>query len=134
METILKRWFTPAMAQNAPEVIEMIASDFRACDSEGYAACCEAIAAMDQRPTLEQIEAPTLVIGGAADPVCPPAVELELAGSIPGAALCMLPGASHLANLESPVAFNAALSRHLRRDAFERGAFESGARSSGRTT
>ena len=35
---------------------------------EGYAACCEAIAAMDLRGDLGRITAPTLVIAGAQDP------------------------------------------------------------------
>src|SRR6266576_2296762 len=41
-------------------------------DPQGYAGCCEAIAALDLRSSLGQISAPALVIAGAEDPATPP--------------------------------------------------------------
>ena len=43
-----------------------------ATPAEGYAACCEVIAAMDLRADLAGISAPTLAIAGADDPATPP--------------------------------------------------------------
>ena len=43
-----------------------------ATSAEGYAGSCEAIAAMDLRPDLPRITAPTLAIAGEDDPATPP--------------------------------------------------------------
>ncbi|MNL89717.1 3-oxoadipate enol-lactonase 2 [compost metagenome] len=52
---------------------------------------------------------PTLVIVGEQDPTTPPAEAEAMAKAIPGARLVVIPGAGHLANLEQPDAFNAAV-------------------------
>ena len=90
-------------------------------DPESYAGCCEAIGRMDLRPDLGRITAATLVLAGAVDPVTPPAMALELQGSIDGAALVVLPRAAHLANLEQPEAFTEAMVDHLIGPAAARG-------------
>jgi 3-oxoadipate enol-lactonase/4-carboxymuconolactone decarboxylase len=61
------------------------------------------------------------VIAGAGDPSAPPASAVATMESIPGAGLTIIPGAAHLANVEQPEAFNAAMLRHLVGDATERG-------------
>lgn len=109
-ESVLARWFTSAMAD--PDVAafrEMLLST----PAEGYAATCEALARWDFRNRVGEIRAPTLVVVGAADPVtAPPEIE-PLAEGIPDARLVVLPGAAHLANVERPDAFAAAVSEHL---------------------
>jgi 3-oxoadipate enol-lactonase/4-carboxymuconolactone decarboxylase len=77
---------------------------------------------MDLGPDLAAITAPTLVIAGAGDPVVPPSLAVALQGAIAGAGLVVIPGAAHLANLEQPAAFTAALVGHLWGDAAARGA------------
>jgi pimeloyl-ACP methyl ester carboxylesterase len=47
------------------------AAGLAAMRPEGYAGCCEAIAAMDLRPRLAAITAPTLVIAADQDPATP---------------------------------------------------------------
>jgi 3-oxoadipate enol-lactonase/4-carboxymuconolactone decarboxylase len=113
LEVLLGRWFTSTFADRRPEWRDALAEMLGSADADGYARCCEAIALMDLRPDLARIEAPTLVLAGADDPVTPPATALELQQGIAGAALVVLPGASHLANLEQPEAFTAALVDHL---------------------
>ena len=119
---LLPRWFPAAFGEQHPEVLAGVASMLAACDSEGYAGCCEAIAEMDQRATLDQIVAPTLVVCGADDPATPPAAGLELAGAIAGSSLTVLAGAAHLANLAQPERFTAAALDHLAGPASVRGA------------
>jgi 3-oxoadipate enol-lactonase/4-carboxymuconolactone decarboxylase len=68
---------------------------------------------MDQRDQLSAIEAPTLVLAGAEDPVVTPSVALDLQRAIAGAALVVLPRASHLANLDQPESFTDAVLTHL---------------------
>lgn len=118
---LLGRWFTPGFVDARPDVAQLMAAMLGGADAEGYAGCCEAIAAMDQRPDLKAVRAPTLVISGAADPVTPPERGLELQAGIPGASLTVLAGASHLANLEQPGAFTAAVADHLSGRPAERG-------------
>jgi pimeloyl-ACP methyl ester carboxylesterase len=67
----------------------------------------------DLREELPRIDAPTLVIAGAEDPsISAEEVELLVSG-IPGARLVTLEGAAHIANVEQPEAFTAALLAHL---------------------
>lgn len=63
----------------------------------------------DSTPTLAKITCPALVIVGEGDTLTPPAESEKLAKGIKGAHLVKVPEAGHLANLENPEAFNAAL-------------------------
>ena len=67
----------------------------------------------DSTPLLAQVSVPTLVITGAEDEMIPVEESRKMAGAITGAKLVIIPGAGHLANLEQPEAFNAALNEFL---------------------
>jgi 3-oxoadipate enol-lactonase len=69
----------------------------------------------DSRATLATIDCPTLVIVGEEDTLTPPALSRVIADGIGGATLIQLPHAGHLANIEQPDAFNAALTAWLRK-------------------
>jgi 3-oxoadipate enol-lactonase/4-carboxymuconolactone decarboxylase len=118
---VLSRWFTEPFAPRRPEVAARYASMLSAIDPEGYAYCCEAVAGADLTPDLARIEALTLVVGGARDPVVPPELAAATAAAIPRAALSVLPGGAHLVNVEQPAAFNDVLLRHLAGRPEERG-------------
>src|SRR2546423_1202373 len=79
---------------------------------EGYAAGCEALAALDLRERIAAIRAPTLVISGSEDPAAPPDHGRRIVDAIPGARLLIVP-AAHLANLEVPDRVTKALLEHL---------------------
>jgi 3-oxoadipate enol-lactonase/4-carboxymuconolactone decarboxylase len=113
LSALLGRWFPPGFVAAHPETEASVAAMLAAAAPEGYAGCCEAIGAMDQRSDLGRVTVPTLVIAGAEDPVTPPAMALELADGIPGAGLLVLPGAAHLANLAATERFNAAVVDHV---------------------
>jgi 3-oxoadipate enol-lactonase len=106
------RWFTPDFVARQEVVVGTMQKTVRGLDPEGYAACCEALAVADLRPDLGRIEAATLVIAGAQDPVTTVADAQALAGAIKGAALATLP-ASHLSNVEAPDRFTDALASFL---------------------
>ncbi len=112
-EAALGRWFVPGFTDEHPEVADAVRAMLGATAAEGYAGCCEAIAGMDQRPSLAAVTAPTLVIAGTDDPVTPPATALELASGIAGASLLILPHASHLVNIASPDRYTTAVVDHL---------------------
>lgn len=69
----------------------------------------------DSRETLPTIAVPTLVLVGAEDVLTPPPEAVTMAAAIPRARLDVVPGAGHLANLESPDAVNAVLRAFLAR-------------------
>ncbi len=84
-----------------------------ATPAEGYAACCDAIAAWDFRGSLGSIAVPTLVLVGADDPATTPDDARLIAEAIPGASLTVIPNAAHLLNVEQPDAFDRAVLAHL---------------------
>lgn len=110
-EQALGRWFTPPFRRSPAAALA--AAMLAGTDPEGYAGCCEAIAAMDLRPVLAAVTAPTLVIAASEDPVTPPAHGAMIARTIPGARLTVIRGAAHLANLQAPGPVTAALLGHL---------------------
>ena len=95
---VVERWFTPAFRRASAEP-DAILQMLLATDPEGYCGACAAIRDMDQRTSVGGISLPTLVIGGTHDPATPPEHAEFLAGTIPAAALEMLP-AAHLSNIE----------------------------------
>lgn len=108
----MERWFTAAYRDRNPDAVARATAMVTSTPREGYAACCEALAAADLRPGLGRIEVPTLVVVGEHDPSTPPARGEEIQAAIPGAKLVSLPGA-HLTALEMPESFAAALRSHL---------------------
>ena len=73
-----------------------------------------ALRGFDCRSTLGQIAVPTLVLSGTLDTSAPASGMERMAARIPGAQYIALEGVGHLAHLERPDAFNAALERFLR--------------------
>ena len=69
----------------------------------------------DTRDILTRFGGPVLVVVGTDDVITPPAKARTMAELVPGAELVEISGAGHLANLEQPEAFNAALGRFLAR-------------------
>lgn len=110
--TVIERWFTPGFRASSPEKVAQAQRMLEQTPAEGYAACCAAIRDMDQRDTVAQIKAPTLVIYGASDSVIPLPDAHFLAQQIKGAKKLELP-AAHLSNVEQSDAFTQAVSNFL---------------------
>jgi pimeloyl-ACP methyl ester carboxylesterase len=72
-------------------------ADFRACN------------AFDLRERIGAIAVPTLVVCGAEDRMTPPKYSTFLAERIPGARLCIVPGAGHAVMSEAPDALSSAI-------------------------
>lgn len=115
-DAVLGRWFRPFFQEAHPDVVARFRAMLVSTPAEGYAACCDALADADFTGRLGEIAAPTLVLSGAADLVAPPATGAALAAAIPDATHTIVEGAAHIANIEQPDAFTAALLRHLGRD------------------
>ncbi len=111
---VVSRWFTAGYAASAPQLAGGFRRTLEEVDPEGYAGCCEAIAAMDLRESLAAITAPALVIAGSADLATPPRHGAVIAAGITGARLEVVAGAAHLATVSSADRVTPALADHLR--------------------
>jgi pimeloyl-ACP methyl ester carboxylesterase len=78
-----------------------------------YRAVLAAIVAFDRRAALPAIAAPTLCLAGEHDRTAPPKVLRGMAERIPGARYAELAGAGHIANVETPATFDAAVTAFL---------------------
>ncbi len=105
VKPVMERWFTESFRKKSPEVISRIEQRFLQVSVEGYSGCCAAIRDMDQRKSIAEIKATTLVVTGTHDPSTPPAMGQEIAGSIKGSRYAELPTA-HLSNIEAAATFN----------------------------
>jgi len=112
-ETILARWFTPELRASHPERVARVRAALETTPAEGYAGCCEAIAAMDLRPELGAVRAPTLAIAGGRDPATPPEHLAAIARALPHGRVAVVEGAAHLANVEQPERVTALILEHL---------------------
>lgn len=112
-DAVLGRWFTAGYAERNPEIVARYRQMLVSSPAEGYAGCCEAIAAMDLRSRLDRITSPTLVIAGAEDPAIPPEHGRAIADAVPGARLEVLDPAAHLASVERATEVSGLIAGHL---------------------
>jgi 3-oxoadipate enol-lactonase len=112
-DDVVARWFTADFAERHPETVRSFRTTLAALPAEGYAGCCEAIAGGDLRGDIGRIDAPTLLIAGADDPIVPPAAALLFGASFRDAHVAVVPHAAHLSNVEQPDLVNLAICEHL---------------------
>ena len=96
-----------------PRAVARALACMSAVPAATYRAALHCIVAFDGRKGLAEIRCPTLALAGEHDRVTPPAVVERMAKAIPRARYELLAGVGHLANLERPADFDAALSRFL---------------------
>lgn len=113
-EAVVDRWYSPGFLATETDRVRAARELVASTPAEGYAACCEAIAALDLNPDLPLITAPTLVISGADDPAMPPAHQRNIADHVADGRLLIVDRAAHLANDEQPAQISAAMIEHLR--------------------
>ncbi|PVG80647.1 3-oxoadipate enol-lactonase [Nocardioides gansuensis] len=113
-EAVVARWFTPGFLEANPDVKASSEATVAGTPAEGYAGCCEVIAAMDLREDLPSITAPTLAIAGADDPATPPPDLEAIASAVQHGRLLVVPDSAHLANAQQPGIVTAAIIKHLR--------------------
>jgi len=108
-DATLGRWFLPDFEEDLEPVRRMLLD----CPDEGYAACCEAISALNLLPGLKDITAPVLLITTDSDQSVPPETVVPLASEIPGAHLEIVEKAAHLVTYSHPDVINPLLLAHL---------------------
>ncbi len=82
-----------------------------------YRSALHAVLAFDERDALRRVSVPTLMLAAEHDHTAPPPVMRRMAERVAGAQYVCLPDAGHIANLEAPAAFNAALLAFLQHKA-----------------
>jgi len=115
VEPTIGRWFTAPFRERRKDVVESVRAMIRNTRPQGYAGCCHAIAALDLTDKLPAIKLPTVVIVGEEDQGTPVAASQAIQSKIAGSQLHILKSAAHLANMEQPEAFDAALTGFLAR-------------------
>ncbi len=112
----LAREMMPAMLGPAapPEAAPAAIAGMAATPEDAYRATVRCLTTFNRREDIGRIAAPTLLVAGEHDPLAPPRTMERMRDAIAGARLILLPGAGHLAHLEYPAAFNAAVTGFLR--------------------
>jgi 3-oxoadipate enol-lactonase len=80
---------------------------------DSYRAMMMSMMGFDLRSALKEISVPTLLLSGSKDKNAPAPMMAKMASYVPGSTYVELEGVGHLANLERPGEFNAALSDFL---------------------
>jgi 3-oxoadipate enol-lactonase len=94
--------------------MELARDCMAAVPESSYRATMLALLGFDQRNALKEIKVPTLVLSGSKDKNAPAPMMAKMATFIPSATYVELEGVGHLANLERPEIFNAALDQFLK--------------------
>lgn len=113
-EALLPALLGETTRQTRPEVVTEVRRMAEAADPEGVARALEAMRERpDSTPGLGAIRVPVLALVGEEDTLTPVAEARKIAEGVPDGRLVVIPGAGHLSNLESPEAFNEALTSFL---------------------
>lgn len=114
------RDMAPAVAKSllaptyTPAHFERLVDSMAALHVESYLKSIEAVTNFADWPDLSAFAVPTLMIYGADDRLNPPALGKAAAEKIPNGQFVELPSSGHLCNIETPEAFNDAVSKFLR--------------------
>jgi len=95
------------------ELVELSAAAMRDCGRAVTERDFRTCHAFDERDRVSEIDVPALAVVGEHDRLTPPWFHEYLADELPDAALAVVEDAAHLAMLEQPQAFNAALENFL---------------------
>jgi 3-oxoadipate enol-lactonase/4-carboxymuconolactone decarboxylase len=108
-QAALERFFSDLFRQTHRAEVETVRQGLLSLDPKGYAGCCAAIRDMSLIERLSQICAPTLVLAGARDVSTPFENHgVKIRDAVPDAQAAVLDTA-HLACLEAPLDFAAAV-------------------------
>ncbi|HYZ64450.1 MAG TPA: alpha/beta hydrolase [Acetobacteraceae bacterium] len=96
-----------------PAGVALAASCMAEVPDSTYRDMVLAMPGFDLRDALGRIDVPTLVLAGSVDPNAPPTGMERMAAQIPEARCVVLEGVGHLAHVEQPEEFNAAVDQFL---------------------
>lgn len=106
-------WFTEDWRAENPKETEDARAMIAGTDPKGYIASCYALRELDYFKDLGSITLPVLYICGGEDKGAPPLEMQQMARITPGARYFEIPKAGHVANINRPKVFNAAVEEFL---------------------
>lgn len=109
----LGSWLTEPWREANSARVAQIRAMVLANDPQGYIACCHALKGLDCLRRLGDAGAPILYVGGDQDMGAAPEVMQVMADATPGGRYVSIPDAAHVANINAPAAFNAAIAAFL---------------------
>lgn len=109
----LESWLTADWRAANPTRVAEIARMVQSNDAEGYIACCLALKELDYLRRLPQAGVPILYVGGDQDRGAAPEVMQAMADATPGGVYRQIKGAAHVANINAPEAYLAAIADFL---------------------
>jgi 3-oxoadipate enol-lactonase len=113
LDATLEGWLTPGFRAANPDVVAKVRAMVLSHDPAGYVGCCAALKTLDYFKDLGRITVPTLYVCGEHDKGAAPEVMRAMTAATPGASFVLIPDAAHVANLNAPEDFNAALRAFL---------------------
>lgn len=111
-DMFMGNWFPDSMRTERPEVVAAFRALVVSTPAQGLAGCFAVVRDLDLRRTNSLIRSPTLVIGGDDDTVTLASHSAQIAKTVPGARLVLMPGV-HMLNVERSALFTAAVSDFL---------------------
>jgi 3-oxoadipate enol-lactonase len=105
---IVKGGLSPKTYEDKPEIVGFVRELLLGQSRDGYAACCEAMAAANAAD-ITKITCPVLVLAGGDDGVSPPAIGESFARELGNAAFQSIDQCGHWHPIEQPAAVNSAL-------------------------
>jgi 3-oxoadipate enol-lactonase len=112
-EATLGRWFLPDFAKEHADVVAKFRQQLLETPDEGYAACCDALGAVDLRDGLGSIAAPVLIVAAESDESVPAETVLPVAEAIGGSRFEVIENAAHLIAVTHADQVNHLLLDHL---------------------
>ncbi len=107
---VAERQVPRMMSATAPEgTAQRAIAIMSAVPEATYRAALDCLVTFDRRSTLPAIRVPVLALAAANDAQAPPTVMEKMASKITGAEFTVLPDCGHLANVEKPAEFGAAI-------------------------
>jgi 3-oxoadipate enol-lactonase len=115
VEATVARFLTADTVKTRPDVADAIRDMIRSTPTNGYIACCQALAKVGMTDRLVEITIPTMVVVGAEDLSTPVEMARTIQQRIAASELVILKNAAHLSNVDQPDAFNEAVIGFLAR-------------------
>ncbi|MDV7143885.1 alpha/beta fold hydrolase [Tropicimonas sp. TH_r6] len=102
-------WLGEETRRAYPEREAALRESFLQTTDEGYRGCAHALIGLDYLRRLGEMRVPTLFVAGAEDKAAPPEAMLTMAQACPGSEYAVVPGASHIVNVDRPKDLNLAI-------------------------
>nr|WP_246519921.1 alpha/beta fold hydrolase [Ancylobacter lacus] len=114
METYARAYAADTLVEDDPTHVEELVASLAGMAPAAYVEAAQSVFTANVTELYRAVRVPTRVVVGTRDNRTPPRLSQEIAALIPGADYVEIEGARHLANLDRPDGFHAAVDPFLR--------------------